>query len=462
MYTSTLSVLALVGAGAQVLAQGTLASYASAPAASTIEPTLNTIEASAATATPISPVSNVKGAAFDRIIQIWLENIDYDKGAADANLQFLATQGITLSNYYATTHPSEPNYCAVVGGDTFGMDNDNFNRIPANISTVVDLLDTKGITWGEYQEGLPYAGFQGFNYSNQENFANKYVRKHNPLILYDSVTSNATRLSLIKNFTSFEADLKAQTLPQWSFITPNMTNDGHDTDVTFAGKWARGFLEPLLNNSYFMNNTLIILTFDEDETYTNHNNIFTVLLGGVIPDNLKGTTDSAFYNHYSTISTVSVNWGLPSLGRWDCNANVLELVANKTGYTNAIVNTTNLYFNSSYPGAVSQFEFISGFWPSPNTVAKCASGLGVLDSIVKTWGSSNGTYNYTNPYPYDQLADNNVGGSVTIPSSTAKPSGSATGSAAGATSSKPSGASYVTVSSLSVTLLAGLVAVLLM
>jgi acid phosphatase len=106
------------------------------------------------------------------------------------------------------------NYGAVVGGENFGMDNDDFNRIPANVSTVVDLLDTKNITWGEYQEGLPYAGFQGFNYSNQVTFNNSYVRKHNPLIIYDSVATNPTRLSLIKNFTSFESDLAAQTLPQ--------------------------------------------------------------------------------------------------------------------------------------------------------------------------------------------------------------------------------------------------------
>jgi acid phosphatase len=99
------------------------------------------------------------------------------------------------------------------------MENDGFQSLPANISTVVDLLDTKGISWAEYQEGLPYAGFQGFNYSNQDNFANNYVRKHNPLILYQSVTNNASRLALIKNFTSWESDYKAKTLPQWSFVS---------------------------------------------------------------------------------------------------------------------------------------------------------------------------------------------------------------------------------------------------
>lgn len=58
------------------------------------------------------------------------------------------------------------------------MDNDDFNVFPSNISTVVDLLDTKGISWGEYQEDIPYPGFTGFNYSNQVTFANDYVRKH--------------------------------------------------------------------------------------------------------------------------------------------------------------------------------------------------------------------------------------------------------------------------------------------
>jgi acid phosphatase len=156
--------------------------------------------------------------------------------------RYLASQGIALTNYWAVTHPSEPNYCAAAAGDNFGMDNDEFHAIPSNVSTVADLLDTKGISWAEYQEDLPYPGFQGFNYSNQQTFKNDYVRKHNvstffvllknsltslqPLILFDSVTNNATRLSLIKSFTAFEDDLKNQKLPQWAFFTPNMTDDG--------------------------------------------------------------------------------------------------------------------------------------------------------------------------------------------------------------------------------------------
>lgn len=84
----------------------------------------------------------------------------------------MAKQGITLENYFAQTHPSEPNYVASHGGDYFGMDNDNLNYIDANISTITDLLEAKGIAWGEYQEDMPYTGFEGYSWVNQKTGAN--------------------------------------------------------------------------------------------------------------------------------------------------------------------------------------------------------------------------------------------------------------------------------------------------
>jgi len=235
----------------------------SRPPFATIQPTLASIYAAQATTQPESPTSNIEGKAFDRIVQIWLENVDFEWAADDANMQWLAQRGITLENYFAVTHPSQPNYAAAAAGDYFGMDGDNFVSFPANISTVVDLLDTRRISWGEYQENIPYAGFTGNNFSNQDTSASDYVRKHNPLILFDSVAHNASRVRQIKNFEHFYDDLHEKKIPQWVFITPNMTNDAHDTNITFAAKWARGFLEPLLENEYFMEKTLVIVSFDE-------------------------------------------------------------------------------------------------------------------------------------------------------------------------------------------------------
>ncbi|KAL2001672.1 hypothetical protein VTN02DRAFT_1425 [Thermoascus thermophilus] len=373
-------------------------------------PSIEEIRAAAATTRPLSPVSNVKGLAFDRFIQVWLENIDYSAAAGDNNQKWLASQGIALTNYWAVTHPSEPNYCASAGGDTFGMDNDNFNQIPANVSTIADLFDTKNISWGEYQEHLPYPGYQGFNYSNQETYANDYVRKHNPLILFDSVTEDPDRLRQIKNFSEFYHDLDNKRLPQYAFVTPNMTNDGHDTNITFAAEWERNWMSDLLNNSYFMEDTLVLLTFDESHTYPKPNRIFSILLGGAVPENLKGTEDNTFYTHYSTIASLSANWGLPSLGRWDCGANIFQLVAEKTGYVNYDVDTTNLYLNETTPGPLSTntYSKYSPEWPIPATSEKCSAGHGILKQVQKTYGHLEPTYNYTSPFPYDTKSGYNV------------------------------------------------------
>lgn len=289
------------------------------------------------------------------------------------------------------------------------MDHDEFVEVPANVSTIADLFDTKGIAWGEYQEHLPYAGYQGFEYSETD--ASDYVRKHNPLVMFDSVTENDTRLRQIKNFTTFFDDLNNQKLPQHMFITPNMTNDAHDTNITFAGAWTYCFLSDLLQNEYFTKDTLIMLTFDENDTYEIGNKIYTFLLGGAVPENLRGAKDDTFYTHYSVISSMSANWGLPSLGRWDCGANLFSWVAEKTGYTNWEVETEGLYLNQTYPGPLSENEYseYSPNWPVPLTSGTCSGGSDILDTVKKTYEGREATYEYTSPIPFDAASGNNVG-----------------------------------------------------
>jgi len=80
------------------------------------------VRAAQATAKSSSPTSHVPGKAFDRFVVIWLENTDYNMAIGDPNLAYLASKGITLSNYFGVTHPSEPNYVASVSGDNYGME----------------------------------------------------------------------------------------------------------------------------------------------------------------------------------------------------------------------------------------------------------------------------------------------------------------------------------------------------
>ncbi|ESZ95710.1 acid phosphatase [Sclerotinia borealis F-4128] len=363
-----------------------------APASPTASDAADVLAAQAIAKTR-SPVSHVKGKKFKRYCSLWFENTDYAMAAADPNFRFFAERGITLENMFAVTHPSEPNYLAAVGGDYFGLDGDPFTVVPHNVSSIVDLLEDKGISWGLYQEDMPYTGYQGYDWVNQETGADAYVRKHNPEVLFNSVATNPKRLELIKNTTMFHADLAANTLPQWMFITPNMTSDGHDSSITVAGKWLREFLEPLLDDPNFMDETLVLITFDENETYAEQNRVFSVLIGDAVPEHLVNTTDSTYYDHYSEIATVEANWDLHTLGRFDVGANIFSYIAECTGdkireWSNGALE--NRYFNLSYPGILAEKV---GWAPQPvPNVGLVANKRTVLPAIKKYWeGQDEGT-----------------------------------------------------------------------
>lgn len=274
------------------------------------------------------------------------------------------------------------------------MNNDDFHVVPKNISSVTDLLDSRNISWGAYQEDMPYSGYEGYSWVNQKTKANDYVRKHNPPVIYE-VNDTPDRLSQIKNFTMFNQDLKNNKLPQWSFITPNMTDDGHDSSVTVAGQWCGRFIPPLLENKNFMQNTLVLLTFDENENYALENRVLGILLGDAVPSDKVGTTDSNYYNHYSELATVEANWGLPTLGRWDVGANVFDLVAQKTGDTlrpNTKITSANPthFQNLSYAGPFNDENSYRPF-PAPNT-SLVRNGRAVAPWIVAAYGHDKSTY----------------------------------------------------------------------
>ncbi|KAJ7110928.1 phosphoesterase family-domain-containing protein [Mycena epipterygia] len=335
--------------------------------------------------TPLDDKVVVKGKAFNRIIQIWLENTDFDTAASTPIFESLAEQGILFTNYKALTHPSEPNYVASIGGDFFGMHDDNMYHVPSNISTVIDLLEAKRISWATYQENMPANAFYGYSYT-APNYGNAsaapytyYVRKHNPLMIYDSVSQDPKRSGRIRSFNDFANDVVNGTLPQWVFVTPNMINDAHDTTIDFAASFLEYWLLPLLTDPRVNDpETLILLTFDENETYEIQNTIFTLALGHAIPEKLRGTTDNTLYTHYSSLSTVQANWDLGSLGRQDTNAtvsNVFDFVAKKTGYKNVHVQPSEVpQFNLTgvVPGALTSAAFIP--FAAPNIHAKGAGG----------------------------------------------------------------------------------------
>ena len=73
-----------------------------------------------------------------------------------------------------------------------------------------------------------------------------------------------------------------------------------------AANWTRSLMATVLGNPKFNKNTCVLITFDENEDYSQENRLFSLLLGDAISGNLKGTSDSTLYTHYSQHATIQV------------------------------------------------------------------------------------------------------------------------------------------------------------
>ncbi|KAK1772294.1 putative acid phosphatase [Phialemonium atrogriseum] len=301
----------------------------------------------------------VPGRAFDRLITIWLENQDFAKVSEDVNIKDLKKHGILLTRYYGNTHPSQPNYLAAVGGDYFGLNHGGFVRVPENVP------------WAGYFEDMPGPGYMGMGMGSDGKTRSgqwDYVRKHNPFVSFDSINMNGSRLLKLQSFDDFQRTFAARDVPQFVFMTPNMMNTGHNSTLKYVTDWSNKFLKPLLADEASDGRTLIMLTYDESETYEEPNRIVMLLLGSAVPPALKGTTDDTFYTHYSILSTVEHNWELPNLGRYDVPDNA------------ASVNNSVSYLGALNDGLASFLPI-----PSPNVRLVGAGELPVLAKIRMAW-----------------------------------------------------------------------------
>ena len=212
--------------------------------------------------------------SVNHILIIFLENQPTDGVDGAPYLEELKSKGVFLKTYFGLRHPSEPNYVGAISGSTFGITDDaNYDL---NETTVVDLLEAKGVSWKAYMEDMP----AGDKLVRRHGL---YVRKHNPFVSFTTITGQPSRLAHIVTADEFLHDVASGSLPEYCWYTPNLHNDGHDTDMKHASEWLRGFLEPLLAKPDFLSETLIVVTFDERHPDSD-NHVYAVVIGpGAIP-----------------------------------------------------------------------------------------------------------------------------------------------------------------------------------
>jgi hypothetical protein len=304
---------------------------------------------------------------FEHVAIVMLENASRGLVLQNAYMKSLLEKGVFLSNATGVTHPSQPNYVLTMAGDTFGINGDDSfwvapypttedpNSQPP-VTSIVDLLEAKGLTWKSYAENLqtvdifqppavmfppPDTPYPPIGPIPATASSPLFARRHVPTLQFPNIVSNPARAANIVNAEpAFESDLAGRKLPHFSWYTPNLINNGHsilvDGKVTSAMPGAQtidniaAFLSGYLGNdplTKFPPRTLIVITFDEAFPYTEYG-IYTVLIGDMLK---AGTMRSWPYNHYSLLRTIEINFGIGSLERNDASAEPYWFAGGRSG-----------------------------------------------------------------------------------------------------------------------------------
>lgn len=293
----------------------------------------------------------------------------------------LRPQGALLRNYYGIGHSSLDNYIALISGqapnsetqgdcplvsefrlsqpalDANGQALGTGCMYPAIVRTLPDQLEAAGLTWKGYMEDMgndparesatcAHSPIGSEEKSYVAVAGDKYAARHNPFVYFHGIVDDAQRCQAhVVNLDGLAKDLQsADTTPNYSFITPNLCNDGHDAQCVdgkpggFRGieSFLRKWVPLILHSPAYRQDGLLIITFDESdstgpdastaccgekplpgaEQQPGFNGPGGGKVGAVLlsPFIKPGTTSSVPYNHYSLLRYVEDLFGLEPLG----------------------------------------------------------------------------------------------------------------------------------------------------
>ncbi len=246
----------------------------------------------------------------DHIVIAILENHSYSQIIGSAAAPFINslandTSSALFTDSHGITYPSQPNYLILYSGSAQGVTND---QVPSgNPFTAPNLgrqLMDAGKTFITYSEDLPEAGFNGAT-------SGYYVRKHNPVANWMGTGTNQVPAATNQPFSAFPSG-DFTLLPTVCYVVPNLNNDMHNGSdparITAGDDWISNNLGGYIQWAK-TNNSLFILTFDEDDRKSG-NHILTVFTG----QRVQAGRYSSRIDHYSVLNTIENMYGLPYLG----------------------------------------------------------------------------------------------------------------------------------------------------
>ncbi|HTA32410.1 MAG TPA: alkaline phosphatase family protein [Solirubrobacteraceae bacterium] len=382
--------LAIAGCGA---AASVLAASGGATLGSALAARGAAAPAHAAARTPAYKQPKVR-----HVFVIVLENESYastfgDPSADPYLAQTLPAQGALLESYYATGHESNDNYISLVSGQPPNLENQADCQIfseflgaelladgveegqgcvfPSTVANIGTQLSAAGMSWKAYEQDMgndpnreaAACGHPALESRDETQSAvegDGYATRHDPFVYFQSVIadetycdghvvamgspSGAMPAAALRGETGLATDLaRAGKTPSFSFITPNLCNDGHDYPCANQPSGASAladidaFLEtwvPKITGSpAFRKGGLLEITFDESEgpqgdsssccgetpgpntplpgiTGPGGGRVGAVLISPFIK---PGTVSPTPYNHYSSLASWESLFGLPRL-----------------------------------------------------------------------------------------------------------------------------------------------------
>lgn len=272
---------------------------------------------------PVPPPAQVPH--FDHVFLIMMENTDYGQLIGDAKnapyMNALAARGTLLANYQALYHPSDENYLAIAGGDTFVGGGVYYPKIHIAARHLGDLIEAAGKGWKSYLEGM------GTPCNVTTQYDQNFEPDDGPFINFSNIQNDPARCRAhLVDLSEWFTDLKrAATTPAFAWLAADDYDDGEISgngspkSLRVQDAWLEQTLDPLFASSAWREQkSLLILTWDESNTVAN-NHIATIVVGS------RGTVKAGFvshrrYDHYSAARTIEAALGLPGMTSNDAYA----------------------------------------------------------------------------------------------------------------------------------------------
>jgi Phosphoesterase family len=242
---------------------------------------------------------------IQHVVIVMMENQNYEAVGKQGPFEsYLAKTYAAATDFYSPHHYSIPAYLAA----TSGTDGAGFYL--RNGSNLGDLMSSAGLSWAAFEQGMPYPC------DSTSNWLDGYDADHNPFVMYRDIATNASRCDARDlTWSSWNADVARGKIPNYSFVTPNTTDDDHNASIPVGDAWLKSWLSPLINDTAIFSRTAFILTYDESANDSSvavngssGGQVYTV----VVSPYSRGLTSSAFYNTFSLLTTTEWLLGLRS------------------------------------------------------------------------------------------------------------------------------------------------------